>query len=67
MKIAFSEPSSPRAGAVGVLEGGTLLRAADALDKKTGGAVTLAIAASRLRGVLIFEESRWAGWRAEDF
>ena len=52
MKIAFSEPSSPRAGAiaVGVLEGGTLTRSAEALDKKTGGALTRAIAASRFRG-----------------
>lgn len=52
MKIAFSEPSSPRAGAiaVAVLEGGTLIRSAEALDKKTGGALTRAIAASRFRG-----------------
>ncbi len=52
MKIAFSEPSFPRAGAVavGVLEGGALTRAADALDKKTGGALTRAIAASRFKG-----------------
>jgi leucyl aminopeptidase len=52
MKIAFSDPSYARAGAlvVGVFDGPSLTAAGKALDKKTGGALGRAIAASRFKG-----------------
>jgi leucyl aminopeptidase len=54
MKITFAPPSIPRAGAVvvGVLEGNELTKTAVALDKRTGGALTRALSASRFRGKL---------------
>ena len=52
MKIAFSDPSYARTGAlaVGVFDGPSLTAAGKALDKKTGGALGRAIAASRFKG-----------------
>ena len=52
MKIAFSDPSYARTGAlaVGVFDGPSLTSAGKALDKKTGGALGRAIAASRFKG-----------------
>ncbi len=52
MKISFGEIALPKSGAVvvGVLEGGTLSPSAADLDKRTGGAVKRAIAASRFTG-----------------
>ncbi|MGB8275442.1 MAG: leucyl aminopeptidase [Alphaproteobacteria bacterium] len=52
MKITFSEPSLPSSGTVvvGVLEGNKLTETAAALDKRTGEALSRAIAASRFRG-----------------
>ena len=52
MKITFSDPSYARTGAlaVGVFDGPALTAAGKALDKKTGGALGRAIAASRFKG-----------------
>jgi leucyl aminopeptidase len=52
MKIAFSKPESPASGAyvVGILEDRKLTPAASALDKKTGGVVTRAMATTRFKG-----------------
>ncbi len=52
MKIAISEPALPRRGAllVGVLADRALTRTAAAVDKRTGGALTRAIEASRFKG-----------------
>src|SRR5512134_3156546 len=52
MKIAFAKPKLPKSGtlAVAVMEGRKLGPTADALDRKTKGAVARAIAASRFRG-----------------
>ncbi|MEO0034932.1 MAG: hypothetical protein RLZZ501_955 [Pseudomonadota bacterium] len=52
MKIAFSKPSHPTAGAlvVAVAEGGQLPPAAQALDAATQGGLTRAIAAGRFEG-----------------
>ncbi len=52
MKIAITEMSMPRSGAlvVGVLADRTLTRTAAAVDKKTGGALTRAMAAGRFKG-----------------
>jgi len=52
MKIAFLKPEPPASGAyvVGVLEDRKLTPAASALDKKTGGVVTRAMATTRFKG-----------------
>ncbi len=52
MKIGFSAPAMPRAGAIvaGVLEGGELSPMAERLDKATSGALSRAIGASRFDG-----------------
>ncbi|MBV8650797.1 MAG: leucyl aminopeptidase [Alphaproteobacteria bacterium] len=52
MKINFAEPALPKSGAVivGVLEESKLSPAAADLDKRTGGALKRAIAASRFTG-----------------
>jgi leucyl aminopeptidase len=52
MKIAFSKPEAPASGAyvVGILEDRKLTPAAAALDKKTGGVVTRAMATTRFKG-----------------
>ncbi len=52
MKIAFLKPEPPSSGAfvVGVLEDRKLTPAAAALDKKTGGVVTRAMASTRFKG-----------------
>jgi len=52
MKIAFSKPSHPSAGAlvVAVAEGSGLSPAAQALDAETKGSLTRAIAAARFEG-----------------
>jgi leucyl aminopeptidase len=52
MKIAFSKPEPPASGAyvVGILEDRKLTPAAAALDKKTGGVVTRAMATTRFKG-----------------
>ncbi len=52
MKIAFAEPGLPKSGAVVVLveQDKKLSPAAKELDRKTGGAVTRAIKASRFAG-----------------
>jgi leucyl aminopeptidase len=52
MKINFAEPALPKSGAVivGVLEDSKLTPAAADLDKRTGGALKRAIAASRFTG-----------------
>ncbi len=52
MKIAISEVSMPRRGAllVGVLAGRSLTRTAAVVDKKSGGALTRAMAVSRFKG-----------------
>ena len=52
MKITFSEISMPRSGplVVTVTSGSTLLATAKSVDKKTDGALTAAIAASRFEG-----------------
>jgi leucyl aminopeptidase len=52
MKIAFAKPDLPKSGtvAVAVAEGRKLGATAEALDRKTKGAVARAIAASRFKG-----------------
>ncbi len=52
MRITFSSPSLPRAGAIAVAvsEGETLSSTAERLDKATGGAVRRAMSASRFKG-----------------
>ncbi|MCA3245443.1 MAG: leucyl aminopeptidase [Azospirillum sp.] len=52
MKIAFSKPEPPASGSyvVAVLEDRKLAPAASALDKKTGGVITRAMAATRFKG-----------------
>jgi len=53
MRITFSEPSQPKAGAiaVAVIKGGALSPAAKALDKRTKGAVSRAVkVSSRFEG-----------------
>ncbi len=52
MKIAFLKPEPPASGAyvVGVLEDRKLTPAAAALDKKTGGVLTRAMATTRFKG-----------------
>jgi leucyl aminopeptidase len=52
MKIAFVEPGLPTSGAllVGALADKTLLASAKAVDRKAGGALTRAMAASRFTG-----------------
>jgi leucyl aminopeptidase len=52
MKIAFSKPESPTNGAyvVGISEDRKLTPSASALDKKTGGIVTRAMATTRFKG-----------------
>ena len=52
MRITFSSPSLPRAGAIAVAvsEGETLSSTAERLDKATGGAIRRAISASRFTG-----------------
>ena len=52
MKIAFIEPALPTRGAlaVGASKGGKLSPPAADLDKRTGGAISRAIKASRFRG-----------------
>ncbi len=52
MKIAFSSPTSPKAGAlaVGVLADNRLTPAARDLDKTTGGAIKRALAEGRFKG-----------------
>ena len=52
MRITFTTPSIPRTGAVavGVIEENELTAAAAALDKRSHGALTKAISASRFRG-----------------
>jgi leucyl aminopeptidase len=52
MKIAFSKPEAPASGAyvVGILEDRKLTPAAAALDRKTGGVVTRAMATTRFKG-----------------
>ncbi len=52
MKIAFSDPGMPAAGAVavGVLDGNRLTASAKAVDRKTRGAVRRALKASRFEG-----------------
>jgi leucyl aminopeptidase len=54
MKIAFAALSSPRSGAliVGVQDGARLGPAGTALDKRTRGALSRAMASSRFRGKL---------------
>jgi leucyl aminopeptidase len=57
MKITFSPPSQSQSGTlvVGVLEGGEMLFTTAALDKKSGGAVSRAMKASRFKG----ERGQW--------
>ena len=52
MKITFAPISLPRSGTlvVGALEGNKLTPAAQALDKRMGGAIARAMAANRFRG-----------------
>ena len=52
MKITFSGPSQPRSGTlvVSVLEGRKMLSTAAALDRKSSGAVSRAMKASRFKG-----------------
>ncbi len=52
MKISFAEPALPKTGAVvvGVLEESKLTESAADLDKRTGGSLRRAIAASRFTG-----------------
>lgn len=52
MKIAFAKPEQPATGSyiVAVLDDRKLSPAASALDKKTGGLVTRAMASSRFKG-----------------
>ncbi len=52
MKIAFAKPQVPTEGAIvaAVLEGRTLSPTARALDERSGGALTRAMAASRFEG-----------------
>ena len=52
MKISFAKPGLPTAGTVvvGVLAKSTLTKSAEALDRKTGGAIRRAIKASRFEG-----------------
>src|SRR5258706_6636568 len=52
MKITFGEPALPKTGAVvvGVKEEGKLTPTAAELDRRTGGALKRAIAASRFSG-----------------
>ena len=52
MKISFGEPALPKSGAVvvGVMEEKALSPAAADLDKRTGGAIKRAMAASRFSG-----------------
>ena len=52
MKITFGEPALPKTGAVvvGVSEEGKLSPTAAAFDRRTGGALKRAIAASRFSG-----------------
>ncbi len=52
MKITFAPLSLPRSGAlvIGALEGNKLTPAAQALDKRMGGAISRALTANRFRG-----------------
>ena len=52
MKIGFSAPAMPRAGAiiVGVMDGGDFTPMAERLDKATDGALRRAMDASRFTG-----------------